>query len=148
MKPLALLLPAAAIVGAVACSLTLAQRVGDDAEAVAPLQRRALVDVPGKQVVMATITYRPGQASAPHRHAGSVLAYVLEGAVTSQLAGGPVVTYGAGQSWYEPPRTPHLVSRNASATRPAKLLAVLLLDDGADVKEPLPVGAERPEAWP
>jgi quercetin dioxygenase-like cupin family protein len=148
MKPFPLLLLAATVVGAVACSLTLAQHVVDDAETVTPLQRRTLVDPPGRQVVMATITYRPGQASTPHRHAGSVFAYVLEGAVTSQLEGGPAVTYATGQSWYEPPRTPHLVSRNASATRPAKLLAFLLLDDGADVREPLPVGTEPRQSGP
>ena len=71
---------------------------------------------------MAVVSYAPGQASTPHFHSGSVFAYVLEGEVVSQLEGQPPVTYKAGESWYEPPRAPHLVSRNASGTRPAKLL--------------------------
>ena len=107
-------------------------------EAVTPLQRQKLPDVPGKQVILALVAYEPGQASAAHRHAGSVFAYVLEGEVTSQLQGQPPITYKAGQSWYKPPLVPHLVSKNASATKPAKLLAWLLMDEGGQVKEPLP----------
>ena len=129
---------AATVVAACASSLTLAHDAGVDEEVVTPLQRRSLPDVPGKQVVVATVSYRPGQASSAHRHAGSVFAYVLEGEVVSQLAGEPAVTYKVGQSWYEPPRMPHLVSRNASTTRPAKLLAILVMDEGGEVREPLP----------
>jgi quercetin dioxygenase-like cupin family protein len=107
-------------------------------EKVTPLQMQKLPDVPGKQVAMAVVSYEPGQASAPHFHSGSVFAYVLEGEVVSQLEGQPPVTYKAGESWYEPPRAPHLVSRNASSTRPAKLLAWLLMDEGGQIKQPLP----------
>lgn len=107
-------------------------------EKVTPVQIRKLPDVPGKQVIMAVVDYEPGQASAPHSHSGSVLAYVLEGEIVSQLAGREPVTYKAGETWYEPPRAGHLVSRNASTVRPAKLLAFLLTDEGGTVKEPLP----------
>jgi quercetin dioxygenase-like cupin family protein len=102
------------------------------------LQRQKLPDVPGKQVLMVMVSYAPGQASTPHFHAGSVFAYVVEGEVTSQLEGQPPVTYSVGQSWYEAPRVPHLVSKNASATQPAKLIAWLLVDEGGKAKEPLP----------
>ena len=125
-----------AAVAAIACSSVSAHDAAE--ETVTPLQRQKLPDVPGKQVILAVVAYEPGQASAPHRHAGSVFAYVLEGEGTSQLEGQPPITYKAGQSWYEPPRVPHLVSRNASTTKPAKLLAWLLMDEGGQVKEPLP----------
>ena len=107
-------------------------------EEVTPVQIQKLPDVPGKQVIMAVVSYKPGQASAPHSHSGSVLAYVLEGEIVSQLAGQEPVTYKAGETWFEPPRAGHLVSRNASNVRPAKLLAFLLTDEGGTVKEPLP----------
>jgi quercetin dioxygenase-like cupin family protein len=107
-------------------------------EKVTPIQMQKLPDVPGKQVAMAVVSYEPGQASAPHFHSGSVFAYVLEGEVVSQLEGQPPVTYKAGESWYEPPRAAHLVSRNASATRPAKLLAWLLMEEGGQIKQALP----------
>ena len=103
-----------------------------------PLARQPLPDFAGKQLVLAVVSYAPGQSSAPHRHPGSVMAYVLEGEVISQLEGQPPITYRAGQSWYEPPLVPHLVSKNGSSTAPARLLAVLLLDIGAPTKEPLP----------
>ena len=124
-----------AAVAAIACSSVWPHDPGE--ETVTPLQRQTLPDVPGKQVILVVVAYEPGQASSPHRHAGSVFAYVLEGEVTSQLEGQPAITYKAGQSWYEPPRVPHLVSRNASSTKPARLLAWLLLDEGGQVKEPL-----------
>ena len=112
-----------------------AHEVASGEETTTLLASQLLPDVPGKQWVMAVVSYAPGQSSAPHRHPGSVMAYVLEGEVISQLEGQPPITYRAGQSWYEPPRVPHLVSKNASNSAPAKLLAVLLLDVGAPSKE-------------
>jgi len=107
-------------------------------ETTTPLQRQKLADVPGKTGMVVLVSYAPGQASKAHVHPGSVFAYVVEGEVVSQLDGQPAITYRAGQSWYEPPRVPHLVSRNASDTMPAKLLAWLIVDDGAPPKEPWP----------
>lgn len=101
------------------------------------LQARAMADMPGKKGIMATVHYAPGQASIPHYHPGSVYAYVLEGEIVSQLDGGAPVTYKAGDSWYEAPRTPHNTSRNASATKPATLLVWLVVGDGEQVSVPL-----------
>lgn len=100
------------------------------------LQHHALPDAPGKQGVMATVHYEPGQASVAHEHPGSVFAYVLEGAVVSQMEGGQAVTYRAGDSWYEPPHAGHLVSRNASATKPATLVVFLLSNEGEQLSTP------------
>lgn len=105
-------------------------------ETVIPLKRQTLPDVSGKNVIMATVNYAPGQKSDPHVHPGSVFAYVLEGEVISQLEGQPPATYKAGDSWYEPPQAPHVVSKNASATKPAKLLVWLLVGDGEALKQP------------
>jgi quercetin dioxygenase-like cupin family protein len=120
--------------------LTGTASVADDTseETTTTLQRQKLADAPGKTGMLVLVSYAPGQASKAHRHPGSVFAYVIEGEVVSQLEGQPPVTYRAGQSWYESPRVPHLVSRNASDTAPAKLLAWLIVDDGAPPKEPWP----------
>jgi quercetin dioxygenase-like cupin family protein len=109
---------------------------GKDHETVTPLQQLALPDMPGKKATMATVRYAPGQASIPHEHPGSVFAYVLEGTVESQLEGGPVKTYKAGDSWYEPPHAGHLVSRNASHTKPATLVVFLLASEGEAILKP------------
>jgi quercetin dioxygenase-like cupin family protein len=69
-----------------------------------------------------------------------VFAYVLDGAVTSQLEGEAPVTYKAGDSWYEPPEAGHIVSRNASQTKPATLLVWLVAPEGRPVVNPIPQG--------
>jgi quercetin dioxygenase-like cupin family protein len=58
---------------------------------------------------------------------------VLEGAIRSQVNGGPVTVYRAGESWLEPPGAAHSVSANASTSEPARLLAVFVAEDGAEL---------------
>jgi quercetin dioxygenase-like cupin family protein len=106
-------------------------------DAVSVLMKQSLTDMAGKVATVLTVDYAPGAASGPHVHPGSVFAYVLEGAVVSQLDGGEPITYTKGQSWYEAPKTPHIVSKNASKTEPAKLLVLLLSQEGEAIKAPV-----------
>jgi hypothetical protein len=62
---------------------------------------------------------------------GFVFAYVVSGAIRSQVEGKPLRVYSAGQSWTEPPNAHHLVGANASKTSPARLIAYIIADDGA-----------------
>jgi quercetin dioxygenase-like cupin family protein len=103
---------------------------GDKGVTVTELMHHALPDAPGHEVALVMVEYAPGASSSPHRHPGSTLAYVLEGSIESQVEPGPPVTYGAGQMWYELPRHLHRISRNASSTAPAKLLAFLVMKPG------------------
>ena len=109
----------------------------DGKEAVVVLQKRTLPDAPGKKIIVAIVNYAPGQACFGHAHPGSVVAYVLEGAVVSQVKGEEPVTYKTGDSWYESPRIPHVVSRNASNTEPAKLLVWMLSNEEEGIKVPI-----------
>jgi quercetin dioxygenase-like cupin family protein len=93
----------------------------------------ALPNVPGKRVTIVRVTYGPGGFTRPHRHAGSVTAYVTKGEIRSQLGGGPLETFTVGQSFFEPPGATHLVSANASNTEPAELIAVFVADEGAQL---------------
>ena len=77
------------------------------------------------------VTYGPGESSPPHRHPGITLAYVLEGSIRSKVGDDPEQTYSAGQMFMETPDQLHAVSRNASNSQPAKLLAILLTRKGA-----------------
>jgi quercetin dioxygenase-like cupin family protein len=91
-----------------------------------------LPNVPGKNLTAVLVRYAPGAASPSHHHAGSVFAYVLSGVIRSQVStGGPVKDYKAGENFFEPPGSDHLVSANASTTEPASLLAIFVADDGA-----------------
>ncbi len=93
----------------------------------------------GWEVTVSHVDYPPGRVGAAHHHAGFVLAYVLEGAVVAKISGqGEEKTYNVGQMFYEPPGATHEVSRNASQTQPAKLLAMIFAKKGATLTSPGP----------
>jgi len=104
----------------------------DDAkrEGVASNFSAAIPNIPGKSLIAVEVNYAPGQASPPHKHAASafIYAYVISGAIESKVNDGATRVYHAGESWTEPPGATHSISRNASETEPAKLLAVFVLD--------------------
>ncbi|MFP3566372.1 cupin domain-containing protein [Paraburkholderia sp. SIMBA_030] len=99
-------------------------------EIVKPNFEQAIPNVPGKSLVAVEVQYPPGAASVPHVHAKSafIYAHVVSGAIESKVNDGEVRVYNAGESWSEPPGARHPVSRNASKTEPAKLLAVFVVD--------------------
>jgi quercetin dioxygenase-like cupin family protein len=101
-------------------------------ETVTPNFEHVIPNIPGKSLVALEVDYAPGGASAPHVHAKSafIYAYVVSGSVESQVNDGPKRIYHAGESFFEPPGSFHRVSRNASQTVPAKLLAVVVVDTG------------------
>ncbi|MCC6537861.1 MAG: cupin domain-containing protein [Bryobacterales bacterium] len=103
-----------------------------------PLIAKDLMGIAGKEGVMLTVEYAPGQASSPHRHNASTFGYVLEGSVTMAVKGGKEVTLTPGQTFYESPEDIHTVSRNASATKPAKILVFFVKDKGAAASVPAP----------
>ena len=89
-------------------------------------------NVPGKSLEAVTVSYPPAAKSGAHHHANSafIMAYVISGAIRSQVEGEPARVYHAGETWREAPGAHHTISENASATEPAELLAVFLLDTG------------------
>jgi quercetin dioxygenase-like cupin family protein len=82
------------------------------------------------------VTYAPGQSSAAHRHPGITIAYVLEGEIRSKVGDDPEKTFAAGEMFLETPNQLHAVSGNASATKPARLLAILLAEKGKQLTTP------------
>ena len=97
---------------------------------VTPAFRQEIPNVPGKSLVASVVEYAPGAKSTSHRHAASafIAAYVLSGAVRSQVNDEPVKVYKAGESWFEAPGAHHRVSENASETEPARMLAIFVVD--------------------
>ncbi len=89
-------------------------------------------NIPGKSLLAVVVDYPPGAHNAPHHHAASafITAYVLEGAVRSQVDDGPVRVYHAGEYFTENPGAHHRLSENASQTEPAKMLAIFVLNTG------------------
>ena len=72
------------------------------------------------------VTFEPGQKGTPHRHAGPVFGYVLEGEYEHAINDEPVKTYRAGETFYEPSGSVHRVARNPSGKTRTRLLAVIL----------------------
>ena len=87
-------------------------------------------------VTAVEVAYGPGERSAPHSHPGITIVYVLEGEIRSKVGDGPEQTYTAGQMFIEYPGQLHGVSGNASASTPAKLLAILLAEKGKPLTTP------------
>lgn len=94
----------------------------------APLQ-----DVPGKQLVVVGLEFKPKgqQASVPHRHPGSVYVYVTRGTARLAIEGQPIQEVHTGQSFFEPPGALHTVAESASETESAAAIAVLIVPNGA-----------------
>jgi quercetin dioxygenase-like cupin family protein len=109
--------------------------------AQAPVHRVFQHDLPNLklddwQVTVSEINVPPGAAGRPHRHPGFVLVYVLEGEIVTKISEQPEATYSAGQVFYEPPGSTHLVSRNASDAKPAKFLALIFAKKGLPLTVP------------
>jgi quercetin dioxygenase-like cupin family protein len=129
-------LRAAAMSALVCLSLMTAEGAAsadESTKAAPPLMTRDLAGIPGKEAIVLTVEYGPGESSRPHRHDANVFVYVLEGTITMQVKGGPAVTLHPGQTYYESPSDIHTVSQNASKTAPAKILVFIVKDKGSPI---------------
>ena len=103
---------------------------------VTSLMSKDLPESPGKEMLMILVEHPPGGASPVHRHNAHAMVYVLEGSVVMQVKGGKQVTLTPGQSFYEAPDDIHVIDRNASTTKPAKFMVVLIKEKGAPALVP------------
>ena len=87
-------------------------------------------------VTAVEVSYAPGESSVAHRHPGITIAYVLEGEIRSKVGDDPERIYTTGQMFIETPNQLHAVSGNASKTNPARLLAILLAEEGKQLTTP------------
>ncbi len=125
------------VAAALAFSLSASAMAHDPSEKITVLQEQLLKNAPGKKAMMIEVDYQPGQSSIAHKHEGTAMAYVLDGEVISQVKGEKAITYKKGQFWYEPAGSEHLVSKNASSTKAAKLLVFMVLAPDEQVLIPL-----------
>lgn len=126
MKKIALLLLVASLLSANVA----AEETNQPASKVTQIFDRELPNVPGKSMRAVLVEYGPGAASPSHRHPSSAFIYatVLEGEIRSKINDDPEHVYKAGESWTEVPGDHHKVSANASSTKPARLLAIFVVD--------------------
>ena len=103
---------------------------------VTELMSKELTKFPGKEGRMITVEYPPGSSDPIHRHNAYGFIYVLEGSIVMQVRGGKEMTLTPGQTFYEGPNDVHVVGRNASQTKPAKFVVILVKDKGAPILVP------------
>lgn len=94
---------------------------------------RTITNVPDKSLVAIEVLYPPGGVAPMHLHSSSAFlyAYVLSGSVASKGVDGAERVFNAGESFNGALRGHHQVSRNASNSEPAKLLAVFVMDSSS-----------------
>lgn len=114
----------------VGASLRIAGGATPPEPSVTTVMTRDLADLPGKEALMLSVTYPPGGADPVHRHDAHGFIYVLEGSIVMGVQGGKELTLRPGESFYEGPADIHTVGRNASNSRPAKFLVLLIKDKG------------------
>ncbi len=121
---------AALATAAIAAAMPASAHGGD--ETVTENFAEAIPNIPGKSLVALVVDYPPGGTSVAHTHANSafIYAHVISGEIESKVNNGETRTYKAGESWSEPPAASHPISRNVSKTKPARLLAVFVVDSG------------------
>src|SRR5499433_2741627 len=95
---------------------------------VTDLLSKDLPNLPGKEGLMITVEYPPGNVDPIHRHNANGFIYVLEGTIVMQVRGGKETTVTAGQTFYESPDDVHVIGRNASKTKPAKFVVFFVKD--------------------
>ena len=110
--------------------LVSAEAASQDRQTTTPAFREAIPNIPGKSLVGLVVNYPPGGATRAHYHPHSafVTGYVLSGSIRSRVNDGKTQVFRAGESWTEPPGAYHPISENASATEPASLLAIFVVD--------------------
>ena len=103
---------------------------------VTSLMFKELPEAPGKEALMIIVEYPPGSVDPVHRHNAHALVYVLEGSIVMQVKDGKQVTLKPRQTFYEGPDDVHVIGRNASKTKPARFLVVLIKAKGAPAVVP------------
>src|SRR5499426_694774 len=113
-----------------AIALGVAPGLAQNLEQVKPAFEHIIPNAQGKSMVAVIVSYPPGGKSPAHHHAQSafIYAYVLSGAIRSQVDDEPTKVYRVGEGFYEVPGSHHTISENASDREPASLLAVFVVD--------------------
>ncbi|HKD41832.1 MAG TPA: cupin domain-containing protein [Myxococcaceae bacterium] len=92
--------------------------------------KQQLPGEPPRELTLVEVTYPPGAGSPAHLHANGVMAFVVSGTIASKVGDELEQTFKTGDAWWEPPGAVHRMSRNASSTEPAVLLAIYIAPKG------------------
>ncbi len=90
-----------------------------------------------KEIIVKRIELKAGASAPPHVHPGMVTGYVESGTLEFQLKGEPLKTLKAGDTFFEPPGSHHMVARNPDSTAKTVVIAFVINPKGAPLSTPL-----------
>ncbi|MBI3789648.1 MAG: cupin domain-containing protein [Gemmatimonadetes bacterium] len=100
------------------------------------LKRTILAQHTRRDGVQAFVELAPGGVAARHTHAGEEMGYFIEGSGVIEIAGQPPLEIKAGEAFFIPANTPHLVRNTGSVT--IRLAAVYVVETGKPLATPAP----------
>ena len=104
--------------------------------------RRQHPELPDKEIFVKRIELEPGAASAPHIHPGMVTGYVQAGVLEFQLKGEELQKLKAGDTFFEPAGSHHMVARNPG-TEKTIIIAFVVNPKGAPLATPIDGAAKH-----
>src|SRR4029453_3587713 len=113
-----------------AISLGVSPGRAQNLEQVKPVFEHIIPNPEGTRLVPVPVTHPPGGKPPSHHHARSafIYAYVLSGAIRSQVDDEPAKVYRVGEAFNQLPGSHHRISENASDKEPGSLLAIFVVD--------------------
>jgi quercetin dioxygenase-like cupin family protein len=90
-----------------------------------------------KDIIVQRIELAPASAAAPHVHPGMVTGYVVSGTLEFQVAGEPLLTLHAGDTFFEPPGSKHMVARNPDKSEKTVLITFVVNPKNQATAQPL-----------
>ena len=99
--------------------------------------KRQHPELADKEVLVKRIELQPGASAPPHVHPGMVTGYVETGVLEFQIKGEPLLKLKAGDTFFEPPGSHHMVARNPDPATKAVVIAFVVNPKGAPLSTPL-----------
>ncbi len=99
---------------------------GESVRVIASRDIQEKLDGHEAKVTVVEVSLEPGQAGDAHRHPGTGFVYVLEGEYELGIDDQPTKIFKAGETFYEPTRALHRVSKNPSTKGKTRLIAFVL----------------------
>jgi quercetin dioxygenase-like cupin family protein len=109
----------------------------DSPVTITELFRRDHPEQADKEIIVKRIELKPGAVSPPHVHPGMITGYVEAGTLEFQLKGEPLKTLKAGDTFFEPPGSHHMVARNPDTSVKTVIIAFVVNPKGAPLSTPL-----------
>lgn len=98
--------------------------------------KQAHPELKDKEIVVKRIELQPGVGAPPHVHPGMVTGYVQQGQLDFQIKGGPLLHLKAGDVFFEPAGSVHIVGKN-TGTEKTIIIAFVENPKGAPLSTPL-----------